>query len=86
AAGWNVVSAIYDYSVALAEEHEVPEKPGVHHMANWLDAIRRRDPGAVYAPVEAGYGHSIAGIMATDSLWSGRRKAFNPDTREISDG
>ena len=53
----------------------------LHHMANWLDAIRRRDPGAVYAPVEAGYGHSIAGIMATDSLWSGRRKAFNPDTR-----
>ncbi len=72
---------------ALTEQQEIPEKPGtVHHMANWLDAIRRGDPEAVYAPVEVGYGHSIACIMAADSLWSGRRKVFDPETRQIIDG
>ena len=83
---WRVSGAGSEHPDALAEEQEVSEKPGMHHMANWLDAIRRRARDEVYAPVEAGYGHSIAGIMATDSLWSGRRKAFNPDTREITDG
>ena len=83
---WRVSGDGSEHPDTLAEEQEVPEKPGMHHMANWLDAIRRRARDAVYAPVEAGYGHSIAGIMATDSLWSGRRKVFDPDTREITDG
>lgn len=83
---WRVSGDGSEHPDALPDEKEVPEKPSDHHMANWLDAIRRRDRDAVYAPVEAGYGHSIAGIMATDSLWSGTRKVFNPGTREISDG
>ena len=63
---------------------ELAEKPGVqHHMANWFSAIRRRDPAAVYAPVEAGYGQSVACIMATESCWSGRRMAFDEAKREI---
>jgi hypothetical protein len=66
---------------------EIPEKPGtLHHMANWLDAVRRRDHDTLYAPVETGYGHSIACIMATDALWSGRRKAFDSETKQIQDG
>ena len=83
---WRVSGDGSEHPDALSEEGEVPEKPGLHHMANWLDAIRRRNRDAVYAPVEAGYGHAIAGIMATDSLWSGRRKVFDPDKREIRDG
>ena len=47
-------------------------------MVNWLDALRSRDAGGLYCPVEAGYGHSIACIMATDSYWSGKRMAFDP--------
>ena len=46
-------------------------------MANWLSAIRQRKPSAVYAPIEAGYGQSIACIMAIDSYWSGRRTTFD---------
>ena len=83
---WRLSGDGSEHPDALTEELEIPEKPGLHHMANWLDAIRERNRDAVYAPVEVGYGHSIAGIMATDSLWSGRRKVFNPETREISDG
>jgi hypothetical protein len=60
------------------------EKPGVqHHMANWLSAIRRRNPAAVYAPVDAGYGQSIACILATTSYWNGRKASFDADKREI---
>jgi hypothetical protein len=61
-----------------------PEKPGVqHHMANWLSAIRQRRPAAVYAPVEAGYGQSIACVMATTSYWSGRKATFDAGKQEI---
>jgi predicted dehydrogenase len=71
----------------LQETTEIPEKPGTkHHMANWLDCIRRRAPQDLYAPAEAGYGHSVACIMSTDALWSGRRMRFDPGTGEISDG
>jgi predicted dehydrogenase len=69
---------------ALKEAREIPDEPGtLHHMANWLDAVRRRDASSLYCPAEAGYGHSIACIMATDSLWSGRRMVFDPARRTI---
>ena len=48
---------------------EIPEKPGtLHHMANWLDCIRRRAHDDLYAPVEAGYGslgrlHHVGGFL-----------------------
>ena len=84
---WRVSGEGSEHPNAFGGEEEIPEKPGtLHHMANWLDAVRRRDPDALYAPVEAGYGHSVACIMATDALWSGRRKSFDPATRQIQDG
>jgi predicted dehydrogenase len=59
-------------------------KEGVqHHMANWFSAIRQRKPAALYAPIEAGYGQSIACIMAIDSYWSGRRTMFDPAKQAI---
>ena len=84
---WRVSGEGSEHPNALARTEEIPEKPGtVHHMANWLDAVRRRDHDTLYAPVEAGYGHSIACIMATDALWSGRRMTFDPEAKRIQDG
>ena len=84
---WRVSGEGSEHPSAFDGEEEIPEKPGtLHHMANWLDAVRRRDPSALYAPVEAGYGHSVACIMATDALWSGRRKSFDSATKQIQDG
>ena len=72
---------------AFQGKQELTDKPGtLHHMANWLAAIRKRDKNAVYCPVESGYGHSVACIMATDSLWSRRQMIFDPDKREIRAG
>ena len=84
---WKVSGTGSEHPNARTESEEIPEKSGtLHHMANWLDAVRRRDRETLYAPVEAGYGHSIACIMATDALWSGRRRAFHPESRQIVDG
>jgi predicted dehydrogenase len=69
---------------AIKENRELLDKPGVqHHMANWFSAIRQRSPGGVYAPIEAGYGQSIACMMATQSYWSGRRTTFDADKQQI---
>jgi predicted dehydrogenase len=65
---------------------ELSAKEGVqHHMVNWFSAIRQHNPAAVYAPVEAGYGQSIACIMAVQSYWSGRRTIFDAAKQEIRD-
>ena len=63
---------------------EIGEAPGtLDHMSNWLDCTRRRDTQSLYAPVEAGYGHSIACILSADALWSGRRMVFDPQQQVI---
>ncbi len=55
-------------------------------MNNWLDALRHQDPKRLYCPVDAGYSHSIACIMSTDSYWSGRRMTFDKVKRTIQAG
>ena len=68
----------------VTETREIADAPGtLHHMANWLDCVRRRDAAGLYAPIEAGYGHSVACIMSAEAYWSGRRLAFDPESRTI---
>lgn len=65
----------------------IPDAPGEKsHVANWLKAVRSRDSKSLYCPVEAGYGHSIACIMATDAYWGRKRMAFDPGKRTIQTG
>ena len=69
---------------ALKETHEIGEAPDtLHHMANWLDCVRRRDTKGLYAGVEAGHGHSVACIMSTQAFWNGARAVFDATKREI---
>ena len=71
----------------IEDQVPIPDAPGERsHVANWLDAVRARDSKRLYCPVEAGYGHSIACIMSTDSYWSGRRLTFDPVKRTIQAG
>ena len=84
---WRVSGDGVEGEDALQEAEEIPEKPGtLHHMANWLDCIRRRAPQDLYCPAGAGYGHSVACIMTSDAMWSGQRMMFNPEKREIHAG
>jgi predicted dehydrogenase len=54
------------------------------HLKNWFDCLRsRKQP---IAPIEAGFGHSVACIMADEAFISGRRMVFDPVKRFIHEG
>lgn len=54
------------------------------HMRNWMDCVRsRKQPNA---PIEAGYSHSIASIMATAAAHTGAKAVFDEATQEVMAG
>jgi predicted dehydrogenase len=54
------------------------------HMLNWLECLRTRKQ--TNAPVEAGYQHSIACIMANAAARTGERVTFDEKTQEVMAG
>ena len=54
------------------------------HMRNWLECLRSRK--TTHAPVEAGYQHSIATIMANAAARTGERVTFDEATQEVMAG
>ncbi len=54
------------------------------HMLNWLECLRSRKE--TNAPVEAGYQHSIATIMANAAARTGERVTFDEKTQEVMAG
>jgi hypothetical protein len=65
----------------IAAPVELPKPATAHHMKNWIDSIRSRQQPV--APIEAGYAHSVAVIMADEALVSGRRMTYDHSRREI---
>ncbi len=60
---------------------KLPRVESVPHMKNWLECLRtRKQPNA---PMEAGYAHAVAGIMADESFIRGRRMGYDPVNRKI---
>lgn len=56
----------------------------IAHMKNWLECLRSRKE--THAPVEAGYQHSIATIMANAAIRTGERVTFDEATQEVMAG
>jgi predicted dehydrogenase len=54
------------------------------HMRNWLECLHSRKQ--TFAPVEAGYQHSIACIMANAAARTGERVTFDAKTQEVMAG
>ena len=54
------------------------------HMRNWLECLRSRKQ--TFAPVEAGYQHSIACIMANAAARTGERVTFDEKNQEVMAG
>jgi predicted dehydrogenase len=65
-----------DKPVALVERPD--------HFLNWLECLRSRE--TPHAPIDAGYQHAVACIMAMRAFDSGRRQIYDPDKREIHEG
>ncbi|MEZ6017671.1 MAG: Gfo/Idh/MocA family oxidoreductase [Planctomycetota bacterium] len=78
-----------DYSVAVAHDHEGKElrrwKQDGDHFANFIDAVRLRDPGALHADVAEG--HLSAGYchIANDSIRLGQRDSMESIERAVAD-
>lgn len=51
------------------------------HMRNWMECVRsRKEPNA---PASAGFNHSVANIMATQALHTGKRVSWDPKKKLI---
>jgi predicted dehydrogenase len=51
------------------------------HMRNWMECVRsRKEPNA---PAKAGYNHSVANIMATKALHTGKRVTFDNKKQDV---
>ena len=51
------------------------------HVRNWMECVRsRKQPNA---PVEVGYAHSIANIMANAAIHTGYKATFDEKTQEV---
>lgn len=52
-----------------------------NHIRNWMECVRsRKQP---HAPVEAGYAHAIAVIMANAAVHTGAKVTFDEKTQEV---
>jgi predicted dehydrogenase len=55
----------------------------LEHMGNWFDCMRSRQQP--HAPVEAGFAHSVACMMAAEAYWTGRKIYWDAKTETYSD-
>ncbi len=65
--------------VNKVEEVAVPD-----HWLNWLQCLRSRE--APVAPIEAGYQHAVACIMAVRSFDTGKRMTYDAEHRDVREG
>jgi predicted dehydrogenase len=62
----------------------IPSLESTPHMKNWLECLRtRQQPNA---PIDAGYSHSVAVILADEALVRGRRMVYDAAKRAIHEG
>ena len=74
-------------TILLPGQTELPpmgiDDLSLEHMGNWFDCMRsRRQPDS---PVQAGFAHSVACIMAAQSYWSGKKLYWDAKTEAILD-
>ena len=67
----------------IREDESIPETESQPHMLDFLRCVRTRE--TPNAPIEAGYSHSVAAILADESFVRGRTTEFDPKRRRIRD-
>ncbi|MBI5768482.1 MAG: Gfo/Idh/MocA family oxidoreductase [Verrucomicrobia bacterium] len=66
---------------SIRGEKPVPPVERPDHFLDWLQCVR--DGGQPHAPIEAGYQHAVAVLMADESYKTGRKTIYDPVKREI---
>lgn len=83
-ATWEMTGEGSDEADKLTEAVLFEPREVVSHMQNFLDCVRsRKQP---IAPIEAGFSHSVAVLMADAALTQGRRMTYNAAQRRILPG
>ena len=68
----------------IAPGARIAELESTHHMKNWFECMRsRKQPNA---PIDAGYAHAVAVIMADEAYIRGSRVVYDPARRVIREG
>ena len=75
-----------EFSLANAAKVETDANTGADnmtsaHMLNWMECVRSRE--TPHADVKAGYNHSVANIMCTAALHTGKRVTFDDKAQDI---
>lgn len=78
---WIVSGEGSDEPDKIEKGTKLPRVESVPHMKNWLECLRTRK--APNAPMQAGYAHAVAGIMADESFVRGKRMAYDAVARKI---
>jgi predicted dehydrogenase len=69
---------------AIAPGAQIPEVESTPHMKNFLECLRtRKQPNA---PIDAGYQHAVACLMADEAWVQGTRMVYDPVKRKIQAG
>ena len=70
-----------NYQAAETAANTGADKLTSAHMYNWMKCIKdRKNPNA---PVEAGYGHTIALVMSNAACRTGKKATFDEKTRQV---
>jgi hypothetical protein len=62
----------------------VKDVPRAEHFLDWLQCLRSRQ--TPNAPIEAGYQHAVACLMAVRAFDTGKRTVYDAAKREIREG
>lgn len=81
--GYNSYEA-YDKSGKLLRKNSDGDPVG-KHFANFIDAVRRRDPKVLHGPVETAHTSSALAHLGNISYRLGRRLKFDPSTETFPD-
>jgi len=81
---WEITGDGSSEANRIAEPVRFPPRETRSHMHNFLDCIRSRQQPL--APIEAGYAHSVAVLMADQAMREGRRFTYNHKQRRLLPG
>jgi predicted dehydrogenase len=68
----------------IGPDVSIPASPREHHMADFFNCVRTRNQPL--APIDAGYGHSIATLIADESYVRGCRMTYDAARQRIVAG
>ena len=69
---------------AIRGRNPVEPIPRPDHYLDWLQCLRSRE--TPHAPIDAGYQHAVAVIMAMTAYDTGHRQVYDAEKREIREG